>query len=230
MLPRRRSSALRILCLTRPAGNFISVSRCVTYLLFPFVTGNNFPGFTTGLAIANTSSDDAAFVTGGGVAASRTATAQAGSITLYGWHGSTLDATGSSTTTFTPSTFTGAAVTSVVSANLNGGDTWAGVIDGAPAFAAFQGYVIAKCDFQYAHGFSFIVGKYNIGSVFDVAHGYLALVIPDPSIIPRRRERSGKSGPVILSLASWFGQPLNGGCPFLFFVDFFKLQSVLTVD
>ncbi len=86
-----------------PPDNFIAVNRCVTYLLFPFVTGNKVPGFTTGLAIANTSSDDAVFVTGGGVAASRTATAQAGAITLYGWHGSTKDATGSSTTTFAPS-------------------------------------------------------------------------------------------------------------------------------
>ncbi len=111
--------------------------------------------------------------------------AQAGSITLYGWHGSTLDATGSSTTTFAPTTFTGAAVSAVVSANLNAGDSWTGVIDGAPAFAGFQGYVIAKCDFQFAHGFSFIVGKYNVGTQFDVAHGYLALVIPDPSIVQR---------------------------------------------
>jgi hypothetical protein len=168
-----------------PADNFISVNRCVTYLLFPFVTGNNIPGFTTGMAIANTSSDDAAFVTGGGVAASRTASAQAGAITLYGWHNSTKDATGSSTTNFTPSTFTGAAVSAVVSANLSVGDTWTGVIDGATAFAGFQGYVIAKCDFQFAHGFSFIVGKYNSGSVFDVAHGYIALVIPDPGIVQR---------------------------------------------
>jgi len=168
-----------------PADNFISVNRCVTYLLFPFVTGNNIPGFTTGMAIANTSSDDAAFVTGGGVAAARTASAQSGAITLYGWHNSTKDATGSSTTNYSPTTFTGTAVSAVVSANLAAGDTWAGVIDGATGFAGFQGYVIAKCDFQFAHGFSFIVGKYNSGSVFDVAHGYIALVIPDPGIVQR---------------------------------------------
>ena len=182
-----------------PPDNFVSNNRCVTYLLFPFVTGNNFPGFTTGLAIANTSSDDAVFVTGGGVAVANTGAAQAGAITLYGWHRSNKDATGSSTTTFTPSTFTGAAVTAVVSANLSAGDSWAGTIDGAipagggPNFAAFEGYVIAKCDFQYAHGFSFIVGKYNSGSVFDVAHGYLALVIPDPSIVPRTAANGGES-------------------------------------
>jgi hypothetical protein len=176
-----------------PANNFIAVNRCVTYLLFPFVTGNNIPGFTTGMAIANTSADDAVFVTAGGVTASRTAAAQAGAITLFGWHNSNKDATGSSTTTFTPSTFTGAAVSAVVSANLSAGDSWSGVIDGAAGFAGFQGYVIAKCDFQYAHGFSFIVGKYNSGTVFDVAHGYLALVIPDPSITVRNAANGGET-------------------------------------
>ena len=40
----------------------------------------------------------------------------------------------------------------------------------------FLGYVIAACNFQYAHGFAFIsdVGARNL------AMGYLALVIPDP--------------------------------------------------
>ena len=167
------------------SNNFFAVTRCTTYLLFPFVTGGNTPGFTTGIAIANTSSDDAAFVTGGGVAAGSTASAQSGAITLYGWPSSTKDATGSSTTTYSPSTFTGAAVSAVVSTNLAAGDTWTGVIDGTAAFVGFQGYVIAKCDFQFAHGFAFLVGKYNSGSVFDVAHGYLALVIPDPSVTVR---------------------------------------------
>jgi hypothetical protein len=44
----------------------------------------------------------------------------------------------------------------------------------------FQGYMIAVCGFQYAHGFAFVsdVGARN------VAMGYLALIIPDPSLIP----------------------------------------------
>ncbi len=165
--------------INNPADAFLTITKCVTYLLYPFVTGNNIPGFTTGIAVANTSDDDAVFGTGLGAAA------QSGAITLYGWHNSNKDATGSSTTTYTPSTFTGVAVSAMVSANLKAGDSWAGVIDGSAVFAGFQGYVIAKCDFQFAHGFSFIVGKYNSGSVFDVAHGYLALVIPDPAIIAR---------------------------------------------
>lgn len=45
---------------------------------------------------------------------------------------------------------------------------------------AFQGYVIADCQFQYAHGFAFIT---QIGT-FQGTMGYLALVIPDPPRSP----------------------------------------------
>jgi len=45
----------------------------------------------------------------------------------------------------------------------------------------FQGYAIAVAQFQYAHGYAFITGKYNPGSVYDVAEGYVAIVIPDPT-------------------------------------------------
>jgi hypothetical protein len=40
----------------------------------------------------------------------------------------------------------------------------------------FQGYVIAQCAFQFAHGFAFVsdLGARNL------AMGYLALVIPEP--------------------------------------------------
>jgi len=41
----------------------------------------------------------------------------------------------------------------------------------------FQGYMIAVCNFQYAHGFAFIS---DLGAQ-KLAMGYLALVIPDPS-------------------------------------------------
>jgi hypothetical protein len=46
----------------------------------------------------------------------------------------------------------------------------------------FQGYMIAVCNFQFAHGFAFIsdVGARNL------AMGYLALVIPDPSVTGTR--------------------------------------------
>ncbi len=47
----------------------------------------------------------------------------------------------------------------------------------------FTGYVIALCNFQYAHGFAFIsdVGARNL------AMGYLALVIPEPATVNGRQ-------------------------------------------
>jgi len=59
------------------------------------------------------------------------------------------------------------------------GTTWASTVMAiAPGF---QGYVIADCQFQYAHGFAFVT---RVGAT-DIAMGYLALVIPDyPPRIP----------------------------------------------
>jgi large repetitive protein len=42
----------------------------------------------------------------------------------------------------------------------------------------FQGYMIAVCNFQYAHGFAFIS---DVGAT-KLAMGYLALVVPDPPL------------------------------------------------
>jgi hypothetical protein len=45
-------------------------------------------------------------------------------------------------------------------------------------FPGFEGYLIADCAFQYAHGFAFLLG--NGTSPNAVAQGYIALIIPDP--------------------------------------------------
>ncbi|HUI79238.1 MAG TPA: hypothetical protein VLY24_15035 [Bryobacteraceae bacterium] len=47
----------------------------------------------------------------------------------------------------------------------------------------FDGYMIAQCAFQYAHGFAFIT---DVGAR-QLAMGYLALVIPDPSLTAGKR-------------------------------------------
>jgi len=59
------------------------------------------------------------------------------------------------------------------------GTTWASTVMAiAPGF---QGYVIADCQFQFAHGFAFVT---RVGAT-DIAMGYLALVIPDyPPRVP----------------------------------------------
>ena len=59
-------------------------------------------------------------------------------------------------------------------ADVAPGTVWANLV--SIMFPGFQGYLIADCAFQYAHGFAFIT---KVGGV-DLAEGYLALVIPDP--------------------------------------------------
>jgi len=64
--------------------------------------------------------------------------------------------------------------------SIAAGTTYAQV---ASAFApGFQGYMFALCDFQYAHGFSFLS---QAGNGFNGTMGYLPLVVPDPGTAAR---------------------------------------------
>lgn len=100
-----------------------------------------------------------------GVAISATATdpfgttPQSGTCTLN-WYGAAF--TGATPTPNIPS---GTSYSTLVSTTLNN------------VTGGFTGYMIAVCRFQYAHGFAFIsdLGARNL------AMGYLALVIPDPT-------------------------------------------------
>jgi len=62
----------------------------------------------------------------------------------------------------------------VTTASIASGTTYTNLA--SLASPNFQGYVIAVCNFQYAHGFAFVsdLGARNL------AMGYLALIIPDP--------------------------------------------------
>jgi len=111
-------------------------------------------GFDTGLAISNTSSDP--FGTLG-------ATAQAGTCSLN-FYGSGAP---------TPA--------SVTTPNVPTGTTYTQVLSGVAA--GFQGYVIAQCGFQYAHGFAFITN--GVGTNGGLSQGYLAGVIPDVNQVSR---------------------------------------------
>jgi hypothetical protein len=138
-------------------GQFTAINLCQTTLLYPFVTGA--AGFDTGVAVANTSMDP--FKTPN----------QTGSCTLYGY-GVTVAAAGNT------------AVQSVIP----GCDSIANPLQGTNCFAVvppgqvmsvmassvltnFQGYVIAVCNFQYAHGYAAVtdLGLRNLWS------SYLAL-------------------------------------------------------
>jgi hypothetical protein len=140
---------------TSTAKSVLTISICQTALLYPYVINTN--GFDTGLAVANTTQDP--FGTA----------AQTGYCSIY-WYGSTppstnpgfLGSAGYQTTTPTSSQLIAAGTiqawgTSVV----------------APGFS---GYVIAVCNFQFAHGFAFVsdLGARNL------AMGYLADVLNSP--------------------------------------------------
>jgi len=60
---------------------------------------------------------------------------------------------------------------------VNSGTVYTALASDPTKLPGFQGYVIAVCQFQYAHGFAFIsdLGARNL------AMGYLALIIPDPA-------------------------------------------------
>jgi hypothetical protein len=139
-------------------GDWVTINLCQTTLLYPFVTGAS--GFDTGIAIANTSVDP--FGT----------TSQTGSCTLYGY-GVTVAAAGN--TAAQPviggcdgisNPLPGTNCFPIVTAGQVGT-----ILASGSQFAGFQGYVIAVCNFQYAHGYAAVtdLGIRNLWS------SYLAL-------------------------------------------------------
>jgi len=135
--------------------NALVINPCVTNLLFPFVT--NQAGFDTGIAISNTSRDP--FSGNAGRLQSGTST-----INYYGNSGGTNPAPPADTTTGPVNA--GEQLLFVLSSGGGNG------IDATPNF---QGYIIAQCRFQYAHGFAFVTDG-PVGQA-QIAEGYLALVM-----------------------------------------------------
>jgi hypothetical protein len=146
-------------------GQWINIILCQTTLLYPFVTANPAAtglgqGFDTGIAVANTSMDPFGALGLPTVTAPTKANpagtlAETGSCTLYPY-GVTLSTSGAQ---------------SAAPAVLKGCDTISNPVQGqncfpvvAPGtvqtvlasvvFPGFQGYVIAVCNFQYAHGYA----------------------------------------------------------------------------
>jgi hypothetical protein len=131
----------------------ISIARCNTTLLFPFLS--NQAGFDSGIAISNTSKDWLG------------TEPQDGACTIH-YHGSTTG--GGAAPPDQTSTVIAAGEQLIFT--LSAGNPTQNIA-GAPEF---QGYVIAVCEFQYGHGFAFITDGF--GGVPALAQGYLALVIP----------------------------------------------------
>ena len=133
---------------TSSAKDVFKIQQCATNLLFPFVS--NQAGFDTGMVIANTSKDPWDHDVEAGTC----------EINYYG------DTNG------------GAAPPKQTSATIPAGDYLAWTLSGGGKFGVtatpgFQGYIIARCKFRWAHGFAFIsdVGAQRL------SHGYLALVM-----------------------------------------------------
>ena len=156
------------------AGEFLTLADCVTYLLFPYVTCGSSADWTTGLAISNTSMDEALFdhvelkkdqTDRGG------AVSQSGPIYVHAYAMSSKAVDGSSGTVPESSS-------TMVTSKLASGDTIAfacgDVISG-------DGYLIAEAHFRNAYGMAFAFGNFAGGATFDVAHGYTAMVISDKS-------------------------------------------------
>jgi hypothetical protein len=134
---------------------FLTVTKCVTTLLFPFVTNQS--GFDTGMAISNTSEDWGL----SGI------DSQDGGCEIHYVGTDSADNTPEVDVT-TEDVVAGEQLVWLLSAGGSHG------LVGAPDF---QGYVLAACDFQYAHGYAFITDGFG-GGIPALAQGYLALVIP----------------------------------------------------
>jgi hypothetical protein len=130
--------------------NIFSIVACSTTLLYPFVT--NQAGYDTGIAVSNTSMDPFGTSTQTGACA----------LTMFG-----------KTPTGTPTSvvYNTTSDTSLTNGLVPPGTAWANL--SSIMFPTYQGYVIAVCNFQYAHGFAFILDP-----ALHVAQGYLALIIP----------------------------------------------------
>jgi len=146
------SSAIPRFADTSVLNALFTISACQSNLLFSFLT--NQAGFDTGIAIANTSLDP--FTSNG----SPITPAQNGTCALS-WFGTGPAALTTTTTQAIPA---GSVYTTLVSTSA----------------AGFQGYMIAVCNFQYAHGFAFISDGYGQPGK-GLSQGYLAQVIPNPS-------------------------------------------------
>ena len=107
----------------------------------------NQAGYETGIAISNTSQDT--FGT----------TESSGACEVF-FHGSMMGG--------------GAAPSSETSGSIAAGGQW--VFGLSQKAAGFQGYLMVRCDFQFAHGLAFITNGF--AGVPTLAQSYLALVVP----------------------------------------------------
>jgi hypothetical protein len=150
------------------------INNCVTRLLYSWVV-SGVAGYDTGIAIANTSEDDAAF----GMGNVNGAQAQEGSCTLTGYPAAGAPVGGE------------LAPISHTSGIIKGGQTWAFNVSMVPGFTGFSGYVLGVCNFLNAHSFAFISNSMNGMTGPTLAQGYEASIVPTGGrVIPAGEELS----------------------------------------
>ena len=141
--------------------DWLVISDCVTYLLYPFVTCGATDGWDTGISVSNTTADGNIF------GAFDATTEQNGAVVMYGFPKLTAEAP-----MVDP-------IVQTVAANLRAGDTTTFQCSNT-TMAGMEGYAIIKASFQHARGMAFVIGDFAEGAAADVAHGYMAEVINDP--------------------------------------------------
>ena len=137
-------------------STIFTISACTTNILFVFLT--NQAGFDSGIAISNTSVDPFGTAPQSGPC----------KLNYYGETTGGGAAPAAQTSAVVPA---GKQLTAVLSTGGN---------YGIAATPGFQGYMIAQCQFQYAHGFAFIS---DVGAN-RVSEAYLGLILD--SALPSR--------------------------------------------
>jgi len=183
-------------------GPWVKISLCQTTLLYPFVTGAQASGFDTGIAVANTSVDPFGTVP------------QTGSCTLYPY-GVTTSASGVNTTVNGTATPLLGCDYFAVSGSIGAQPGYncfpivpagtVGSLQADNAFPAFTGYVIAICNFQYAHGYAAVT---DLG-IQHILSSYLALELAPEQTISCSGGGTGGSS-VSCALSNSPGSPRSG--------------------
>jgi len=130
-----------------------TITDCTTRILMTWVA--TVADVETGVALNNTSSDDAAF----GAGSTLGATAQNGTCTLTGY----------------PSA--GGTPVSFTTATINAGSSLAFLLSATTGFSNFTGYVLTVCNFEAAHAFTFITNGRGTVTGPTLAQGYVANII-----------------------------------------------------
>ena len=137
-------------------------SLCQTTLLFPFAAAGTAaaPGFDTGIAISNTGLDP--------LAAGLTASPGTPGACTFSFYG-----TNQPDPTALAKTLTGLGI-----GTINPGQSVAFSLASENVAPGFTGYIIAQCQFLYAHGFAYITyGGDSPVTTSEMAMGYLAEVL-----------------------------------------------------